>query len=108
MSDRLAGRVALISGIASGMGRAGALLFAREGAKIVGLDVNGEGAAQTVREITTAGGSASFVQGDASVASDVQAAVADAVERFDKLDLLWSNAGIGVYKDVVDTTEDEW
>ena len=105
---RLAGRVALITGIASGMGRAGALLFAEEGATVVGLDVDGDGAGRTVADIDTGGGRASLLVGDASSSSDVEAAVTLAVDRYGKLDLLWANAGIGVFKDVVETTEADW
>lgn len=108
MSDKLAGRVGLISGTATGIGRAGALLFAREGAALVTLDVNEEQGRQTVAEIQAAGGRATFVHGDVSSAADVERAVRAAVEMYGKLDLLWSNAGIGVFKNIVDTTEEEW
>ncbi|HEY8525179.1 MAG TPA: glucose 1-dehydrogenase [Acidimicrobiales bacterium] len=108
MTGKLEGRVALISGIASGLGRAGARLFAAEGAAVVGLDVDADGASRTVAEIVDAGGTGAHVQGDAAQAADVQRAVREAVARYGKLDLLWANAGIGVFKDVVDTTESEW
>lgn len=108
MTGKLEGRVALISGIATGLGRAGALLFAAEGAAVVGLDVDADGAATTVADITDRGGTAAVVPGDVSRADDVQRAVGTAVDRFGKLDALWANAGIGVFKDVIDTTEAEW
>lgn len=108
MTRKLEGRVALISGISTGLGRAGALLFAREGAVVVGLDVDADGAATTVAEMVDGGGAGAVVTGDASRSEDVQRAVREAVDRFGKLDLLWANAGIGVFKDVVDTTEAEW
>ena len=108
MTRKLEGRVALISGISTGLGRAGALLFAQEGAAVVGLDIDADGAAGTVAEIRERGATAAAVQGDVSVAADVQRAVAHAVDAFGKLDLLWANAGIGVFKDVIDTTEAEW
>lgn len=108
MTRKLEGRVALISGISTGLGRAGALLFAREGAVVVGLDVDADGAAATVAEMVDGGGAGAVVTGDASRSEDVQRAVREAVDRFGKLDLLWANAGIGVFKDVVDTTEAEW
>lgn len=94
--------------MATGIGRAGALLFAREGAAVVGLDVNEEGGRGTVREIEQAGGRAIFAAGDASRGADVRATVALAVAQYEKLDLLWANAGIGVFKDVVETTDDDW
>jgi NAD(P)-dependent dehydrogenase (short-subunit alcohol dehydrogenase family) len=105
---KLEGRVALITGIATGLGRAGAELFAQEGAAVVGIDVNEASGRETVRRIEVAGGQAELVVGDASDGGRVAAAVARAVDRFGKLDLLWGNAGIGLYKDVVSTTEDEW
>lgn len=108
MSQKLGGRVGLISGTATGIGRAGALLFAREGAALVTLDTNEAQGHQTVEEIRAAGGRASFVPGDVSRAADVERAVQTAEETYGKLDLLWSNAGIGVFKTIVDTTEEEW
>lgn len=108
MTRKLEGRVALISGISTGLGRAGALLFAREGAVVVGLDVDADGAAATVAEMVDGGGAGAVATGDASRSEDVQRAVREAMDRFGKLDLLWANAGIGVFKDVVDTTEAEW
>jgi NAD(P)-dependent dehydrogenase (short-subunit alcohol dehydrogenase family) len=108
MGDRLEGRVALVSGIASGIGRAGALLFAEEGAAVVGLEIDAEGGAVTVATVAKSGGKALLSIGDASSSVDVQHAVELAVSRFGKLDLLWSNAGIGLFKDVVNTTEEEW
>jgi NAD(P)-dependent dehydrogenase (short-subunit alcohol dehydrogenase family) len=108
MSDTLSGRVAVITGIATGMGRAGAILFASEGAAVVGLDIEGDGATQTVEEIEASGGQAALAVGDAAASADVASAIALAVDRFGHLDLLWANAGIGVFKDVVETSEDEW
>src|SRR5690606_24972645 len=72
VTGKLEGRVALISGIASGLGRAGARLFAAEGAAVVGLDVDADGASRTVAEIVDAGGTGAHVQGDAAQAADVQ------------------------------------
>ena len=105
---RLEGRVALISGVATGIGRAGALLFAEEGAAVVGLDMNEAGGADTVRTIEETGGRAILAHGDVSQGADMRAAVDLAVTRFGKLDLLWANAGIGVFKDIVETTDEDW
>jgi 3-oxoacyl-[acyl-carrier protein] reductase len=105
---RLDGRVALISGIATGVGRAGAQLFAREGAAIIGIDVDGRGAARTAADIEASAGRVQVVAGDAADAEVVRRAVQLAVAEYGKLDLLWSNAGIGVFKNIVDTTEAEW
>jgi NAD(P)-dependent dehydrogenase (short-subunit alcohol dehydrogenase family) len=107
-APRLAGRVALITGIASGMGRAGAVLFAEEGAAVAGLDLDADGGRRTVEMLEAAGGRAALAVGDAASSDDVRDAVCLAVERFGKVDLLWSNAGIGVFKDVVETSEADW
>jgi NAD(P)-dependent dehydrogenase (short-subunit alcohol dehydrogenase family) len=108
VAGKLDGRVALITGMATGIGRAGAELFAAEGAAVVGLDVN-EGVGTTVVDgITTSGGRATFLAGDVANGADVQRAVDAALHHYGGLDLLWGNAGIGVFKNVVDTTEDEW
>jgi NAD(P)-dependent dehydrogenase (short-subunit alcohol dehydrogenase family) len=108
MAGKLAGRVGIITGAASGMGRAGSLLFAREGAAIVAVDVNELGGAETVASVEQEGGRALFVRADVSRSAEVQGAVRAAVERFGKLNLIWSNAGIPLSKSIVETTEDEW
>ncbi len=108
MSGKLTGRVGLLTGAATGIGRAGALLFAREGASMVLLDVNPADGQAVADEIAAGGGQATFVQGDVSRSADVERAVRLAVERYGKLDLVWSNAGIPVFKTIVETTEEEW
>ncbi len=108
MPDKLKGRVGLLTGAATGIGRAGALLFAREGAAMVLLDVNAEAGQAVADQIVHDGGRATFVQGDVSRAADVEQAVRLAVETYGKLDLVWANAGIPVFKTIVDTTEAEW
>jgi NAD(P)-dependent dehydrogenase (short-subunit alcohol dehydrogenase family) len=105
---KLRGRVGLITGTATGIGRSGALLFAEQGAALVTLDTNRELGLQTVAAIERAGGRARFVEGDVSRAQDVRRAVDSALEAYGKLDLLWSNAGIGVFKTITDTSEQEW
>jgi NAD(P)-dependent dehydrogenase (short-subunit alcohol dehydrogenase family) len=105
---RLAGRVALLTGMASGIGRAGAEAFAREGAAVVALDIDAAEGQKAVVGLTEAGARAVFHHGDAATSADVQAAVALAVETFGQLDLVWANAGVNVFKNIVDTTEEEW
>lgn len=80
MAGRLDGKVALVTGGASGIGQATALIFAREGAKVVVADVTVEGGEETVRQIQAAGGEAIFVQTDVSQAADVKALVNKAVD----------------------------
>jgi NAD(P)-dependent dehydrogenase (short-subunit alcohol dehydrogenase family) len=107
LGDSLAGRVGLISGAATGIGRAGAALFASEGASLVLLDDNPAGDA-TVAAIEADGGAARFVHGDVSDVRDVQESVATALDAFGKIDLVWSNAGIPLFKTILDTEEEEW
>jgi NAD(P)-dependent dehydrogenase (short-subunit alcohol dehydrogenase family) len=105
---RLAGRVGLLTGMASGIGRAGAEALAREGAAVVAMDIDAGEGRNAVASIAEAGGRAIFHHGDAATSADVRAAIATAVETFGHLDLVWANAGVNVFKNIVDTTEEEW
>ncbi len=92
MGDRLRGKVAIVTGAGSGIGRATALRFAAEGAKLVVNDVNGEAAARVVKEIEAAGGSAVAFPADVADARAVEALVREATSRFGRLDVLVNNA----------------
>jgi NAD(P)-dependent dehydrogenase (short-subunit alcohol dehydrogenase family) len=89
---KLDGKTAVITGAASRMGRAAALLFAAEGANVVVADVNADGGRAVVTEIESAGGQALFVHTDVSKAQQVQALIRAAVERFGRLTTLYNNA----------------
>jgi 3-oxoacyl-[acyl-carrier protein] reductase len=91
---RLEGKVALITGGGSGIGRAAALLFAREGARVAAFDIDERRAAATATTITEAGGEALAVRGDVTRAADNAAAVAAVVARWGRLDILFANAGV--------------
>jgi len=91
---RLAGKVALITGGASGMGQSEAMIFAREGAKVAVADVLEFEARQVVEKIAAAGGQARFVKLDVTSETDWEAAIKATVTAFGKLDLLVNNAGI--------------
>src|SRR5215468_1658705 len=94
MAGRVEGKVALVTGGASGIGRATALTFAREGAKLVVADMNEEGGQQTVHMITENGGEATFIQVDVTSASAVEAMISKTVETYGRLDCAHNNAGI--------------
>jgi NAD(P)-dependent dehydrogenase (short-subunit alcohol dehydrogenase family) len=109
MADRLKEKVALITGGSSGIGRAAAKLFSREGAKVVIADINVQGGEETVREITDAGGEALFVTTDVSKSAEVEALIKEIVERYNRLDCAYNNAGIlGDVVSLVDHTEENW
>ncbi len=86
MPGTLNDKVALVTGGASGIGRATALTFAREGAKLIVADMNEDGGQQTVQMITENGGDATFVQVDVSNATEVEAMISKAVETYGRLD----------------------
>jgi len=91
---RLENKVALIIGAGSGMGRASALLFAREGAKIVVADFNEESGKKTAEDVKLSGGQADFIFTDATKGDDCKAAVEFAVKTFGKLDVVFCCAGV--------------
>ena len=105
---RLANKVALITGAASGIGKASCLRFAQEGAKIVCVDL--KPADETVDEIRKAGGEASAIAADVSKAKDSEAMVAFAEKTYGKLDIAFNNAGVFHPKDdsVTNTDEEIW
>ncbi len=105
---KLEGKSAIITGAASGIGRATALLFAREGARLALADVDpaGQGVAD---EITQGGGTAIFVKTDVSKPEDVQALVRATVEAYGRLDIIFNNAGIeGEQRFTADCSVENW
>ncbi|MSQ28548.1 MAG: SDR family oxidoreductase [Dehalococcoidia bacterium] len=94
MADRFSGKVALVTGAGSGIGRAAALAFAKEGAKVVVSDIDTAGGEATVAAILRKDGEARFVRTDVSDAAEVEAMVAAAVEAYGRLDCAYNNAGI--------------
>ena len=90
---RLENKIATISAAASGMGRAGALLFAREGAKVAVVDIDGDGAQAVVDEITAAGGEAVAVQADLTRDDESRRIIGATLDAFGGLDILWNHVG---------------
>ena len=107
---RLAGKVALITGAGSGIGREASLLFAAEGASVVAVDVRHETATATAEAAGAAGGRAVAVQADVSRDGDCRAMVEAAVSTYGKLDVMFNNAGImhSADDDAIETAEDIW
>jgi len=107
---RLKEKVALITGGASGIGRETALLFAREGARVVVVDVNDAAGKETVKLVEREKGQAAYVHADVSKAADCEKMVAAAEKTFGRLDVVFNNAGImhAEDDDAVKTTEEVW
>src|SRR5579859_1042154 len=107
---RLANKVAIITGSASGMGQIAAEIFAREGACVVITDIAIEAGEAAAEHIRSAGGQAIFVRANVAREAEVQHLVDTTIDTFGRIDILYNNAGIMPDDDgsVVDLTEDTW
>jgi NAD(P)-dependent dehydrogenase (short-subunit alcohol dehydrogenase family) len=105
---RLKNKVAIITGAASGIGRATALLFAREGAAVVVADVNNKNGAQTVQSIQEAGGRAIFVHTDLAVPNEIETLVEETIKTYGQLNILHSNAFWRVAKPAMEASLEDW
>ena len=107
---RLSGKVTLITGAGSGIGREAAFLFASEGASVVAVDVNHDAANETARGIAGDGGKAIAVKADVSRTEDAASMVATAESEFGRLDVIFNNAGImhSADDDAISTDEEVW
>src|SRR2546421_8016232 len=103
------GKVVIVTGGASGIGRATALAFARDGAKVVIGDIDAAGCENVVAAIKDQGGEAIYLRADVTKSADIQALVLKAVSEYGGLDCAFNNAGlVGSVAGIVDTTEEEW
>lgn len=105
---RLVRKVAIVTGGGLGIGRATALRFAQEGAKVVVADISPKEGEETVRRIVGSGGEGLFVRTDVSVAIDAERMVKTAIDAFGRLDILFNNAGVYARGTVVETDEELW
>jgi NAD(P)-dependent dehydrogenase (short-subunit alcohol dehydrogenase family) len=113
MSKRLDGKVVLVIGSGSSAsgwsnGKAISVLSAREGAKVFGFDINLDAAKETADLIVAEGGTAAYLQGDASSSEDIQAVVSRCLEEFGRIDVLFHNVGIVSTDSITDMSEEEW
>lgn len=104
----LDGRVALITGGASGQGRAASVLFAYQGARVVIADLDDDGTGETIARVDAAGSSGIGVHADVSRPADCDAMVQMAINHFGRLDILYNNAAVQMSGRLVDTSEDDW
>jgi 3(or 17)beta-hydroxysteroid dehydrogenase len=106
--NRVAGKIAIVTGVGSGIGRAGALALAREGAALVATDIAAEGAEATAAAIRDLGGKALALRHDVGEEADWASVIAATMKEFGRLDVLVNNAGIGVGWSLVETSLADW
>jgi 3-oxoacyl-[acyl-carrier protein] reductase len=104
----LEGRVALITGAGSGQGRAAAVLFASHGASIAVIDINDEGAEETVALVEKEGAAAIALHADVSTVDDCARMVSETAAAFGRVDVLYNNAAVQMSGRLVECTEDDW
>ncbi len=108
MGDRLKGKVAIVTGAASGIGRATAKMFAERGAKVAVADYDATGGQETVDMIKADGGEAVFIETDVSKDEDVQRMVKQAVGIYGRLDIIFNNAGVGETAKAAEASSEHW
>jgi NAD(P)-dependent dehydrogenase (short-subunit alcohol dehydrogenase family) len=108
MTGKLAGKTAVVTGAGSGIGRAAAVLFAREGAAVAVVDLNAEAAKDTAGEIAASGGTALPVVANVADRLQVTTAFEQIRNEYRRVDVLYNNAGVNSAGSVIDATEDDW
>lgn len=105
---KLMGKVAIVTGSASGIGRASTAMFSREGARVLAVDIDGRRGNEACEAMQKAGGEAVFTQADVSNEAAVRDLAADAISRWGRIDILFNNAGVVLAKAIEETAEEEW
>ena len=105
---KLKDKVAIITGSAKGIGKGCALVFAEEGAKVVIVDKDEKAGQQAVEEIAQRNGISKFVKTDLTISKDVQSMIANVIETFGQIDIMFNNAGYHISKNIEVTSENEW
>jgi NAD(P)-dependent dehydrogenase (short-subunit alcohol dehydrogenase family) len=105
---KLSGKVAIVTGAASGIGRASAMLFAREGAKVVVADIDARRGEETAAEIIAQNAEAAFTQVDVSREIEIERMASDTIARWGRIDILFNNAGVVLVKALEEMSELEW
>lgn len=106
--DRVKGKIAIVTGAAGGLGKAQALLLAKEGAKVIVTDIDETQGKKVSEEINAQGGEAIFIQHDVSSEIQWKRVISETLETFGTLDILVNNAGVIIFKNIEDTSLDEW
>jgi 3(or 17)beta-hydroxysteroid dehydrogenase len=106
--NRVAGKVAIVTGGAGGLGKAHALLLAKEGARVVVTDTDDAQGKKVADEINKQGGEAIFIRHDVSKEIEWNRVISETLEQFGKLDILVNNAGVNLWKKIEDTSLEEW
>jgi meso-butanediol dehydrogenase / (S,S)-butanediol dehydrogenase / diacetyl reductase len=105
---KLNGKAAIVTGGASGIGRASVRLFAKEGASVAIVDLNSSEGEKTRQALSESGAKAFFIRGDVSKVGEAKSIVETAVEKLGRLDILLNAAGVFLFKSIADTTEEDW
>jgi NAD(P)-dependent dehydrogenase (short-subunit alcohol dehydrogenase family) len=108
VSNRLAGKIAIVTGGGQGIGQAIAYAFARETANVVIVDCNQASGEATAKQIRRSGGNSIFVQADVTVPGNLDAMASKTISTYGRIDVLVANAGINVFHEPMETSDEEW